>query len=415
MILSFYFYLLYLVYASYQQENDECSFINDCFNCSLTFSTNSHCQWTENTCMMVNDNKDVTQSGGEYENINLIFFNCKEYFYTDNIISYCGKSEINLTNSDIEISLPNNKGYYGTENIFCKYSILFSEDKRMEHINFSLKLKNNGNNNEISPVYIKTDLRFSGKNEPFIKEFKNDEDFNSEFNNVYLITIYFYSSITLSSNPFIITISFKEDKSKLIIYISISCIIVVCVVLIVVICYLHKKKLKELNENNDNPENNTNRDNNQKNFDEVYKNSDKQIEYILKESFIECQYNKGILHYGTNCTICLDIFVLNKSKVLITPCQHMFHYKCLKDWLYKNKNHTICPNCNLNFIEDQRLLLLRKKKKNIDLYIRSKETSNNTNSLQQTNLNILSLRENSNSERRIIKINSSLSTNRNID
>lgn len=50
---------------------------------------------------------------------------------------------------------------------------------------------------------------------------------------------------------------------------------------------------------------------------------------------------------GKQCTICLDAFVPNK-KVLLTPCNHMFHSNCLLPWV---KSHGKCPVCRHALVE----------------------------------------------------------------
>ena len=51
------------------------------------------------------------------------------------------------------------------------------------------------------------------------------------------------------------------------------------------------------------------------------------------------------------CTICYEDFELYNSVVSITPCQHIFHYRCLHNWLNKNiMNTPKCPNCNFDFM-----------------------------------------------------------------
>ena len=42
-----------------------------------------------------------------------------------------------------------------------------------------------------------------------------------------------------------------------------------------------------------------------------------------------------------NCIICLSGFKIGDKEVTL-PCLHMFHYKCIKSWLYENK---WCPLC----------------------------------------------------------------------
>ena len=37
-----------------------------------------------------------------------------------------------------------------------------------------------------------------------------------------------------------------------------------------------------------------------------------------------------------------DHSLLEKSDILRTPCQHIFHEECLKNWVHKKRE---CPNC----------------------------------------------------------------------
>lgn len=45
---------------------------------------------------------------------------------------------------------------------------------------------------------------------------------------------------------------------------------------------------------------------------------------------------------NSNCTICLEDYVLNEEVILIEHCDHIFHKKCLETWI-NTKNS--CPNC----------------------------------------------------------------------
>ena len=50
------------------------------------------------------------------------------------------------------------------------------------------------------------------------------------------------------------------------------------------------------------------------------------------------------------CTICLEGFKIDIDDVCLTPCNHLFHHKCLYEFLQKKHNGK-CPNCNYDFIE----------------------------------------------------------------
>ena len=56
---------------------------------------------------------------------------------------------------------------------------------------------------------------------------------------------------------------------------------------------------------------------------------------------------KRIGHSSSHCTVCHDHY--QKGEVIrVLPCQHFFHYKCLKPWFKKSN---ICPLCRLNIKE----------------------------------------------------------------
>lgn len=52
------------------------------------------------------------------------------------------------------------------------------------------------------------------------------------------------------------------------------------------------------------------------------------------------------------CTICLESFV-PKDQVLMTPCDHMFHNKCLVPWV---KRHGNCPVCRYKLFERKEIV-----------------------------------------------------------
>ena len=48
-----------------------------------------------------------------------------------------------------------------------------------------------------------------------------------------------------------------------------------------------------------------------------------------------------------NCTVCLDE-VKSRQHCAITPCIHIFHKNCAKEWFCKMCIHPKCPNCRSN-------------------------------------------------------------------
>jgi hypothetical protein len=79
----------------------------------------------------------------------------------------------------------------------------------------------------------------------------------------------------------------------------------------------------------------------------------------LKKCY-ECIFNllkkKTIKHIKFNetmndlqCTICLEEFIL-KEKICILECNHIFHIKCINNWIITKYDNAKCPNCNSNII-----------------------------------------------------------------
>ena len=105
---------------------------------------------------------------------------------------------------------------------------------------------------------------------------------------------------------------------------------------------------------------------NSENIEETNKEKlDKLFSKTMSEHLYKNEYNQ----YGGGCSICLENFK-KKSIVSITPCNHVFHFKCIKNWLYKNIKNTKCPNCNKDVLtceekepqtDDPQIIKIRRK------------------------------------------------------
>ena len=68
---------------------------------------------------------------------------------------------------------------------------------------------------------------------------------------------------------------------------------------------------------------------------------------MYKTELLPTTYNKNIANNDyNNCTICMEDFIDNKSKIITSKCGHIFHQKCFEKWVYKNIICPKCPNCN---------------------------------------------------------------------
>ena len=131
---------------------------------------------------------------------------------------------------------------------------------------------------------------------------------------------------------------------KIFIYVIIG-LIFVLIILCIISCY-HRRK----NVNNNVRSNPTN---NNINVDPtIYKINEKMINDIFNnELFLgakKCKKEYEENHH--QCTICLEGFKIDIDDVCLTPCNHLFHHKCIFDYLIQ-KHNAKCPNCNNNFIE----------------------------------------------------------------
>lgn len=81
----------------------------------------------------------------------------------------------------------------------------------------------------------------------------------------------------------------------------------------------------------------------------IRRTNQESLKKLLETDLKPMKYNEQINHFHTNCTICLEEF--NSSMdVIFLFCKHIFHFKCLKDWLERNILMPKCPNCNYNVL-----------------------------------------------------------------
>jgi hypothetical protein len=74
------------------------------------------------------------------------------------------------------------------------------------------------------------------------------------------------------------------------------------------------------------------------------------VNYLFQNNMKPEIYSERFGKDEKECTICLNKFILNKSKIVLTPCHHFFHFYCLKKYLLDGKGKK-CPNCNSDFFE----------------------------------------------------------------
>ena len=140
--------------------------------------------------------------------------------------------------------------------------------------------------------------------------------------------------------------------------------------------------------------------------DEMLINNEKELKkkiYLLKNDLKPIDFNNVNMNYSENCPICLEDFQLN-SKIVKTPCNHIFHYKCFKEF-FMRKNGNLCALCKYNFMS-----LLDGKNidfSNVNINLNDEEilNDNNNNLINNNNNNNDNLIENDNENDNLLNNN----------
>ena len=367
--------ILFFLYPSFiYSANNECSY-KDCFNCTYCGNISNKkcfCSWDNDLGQCKKGNENTLDEW--YYELTSCTTNTDQFKYcakTDgkfSIDGYVTYSLSDFSNNKLSIELPEINGKYGIYNYICSYRY---NDNTNSEVNYNIEvnflLDNTSTTLEAPSIIYST----SNENEN-IKEINETTILTCESCLNFYFIVFLKGSYPTS--PFEIVVSI--DRSDSMKYLSL-CTILICILIVIgiVICciskYSNKKAREQLRmlmierarenmliiqrENNELNCQEYNEDYQEKNRQKL----DKLFETTMKEHLYKSEYNQ----YGGGCSICLENFK-KKSKVSMTPCKHVFHFKCIKDWLYKNIKKPKCPNCNNDVLEYKPELEENKKKEN---------------------------------------------------
>ena len=290
-----------------------CSSYLDCFNCKS--ESNNLCIWNENGC-----NSNSLKSS-TYKLSDLL--SCYDFSNTLHFIyQYCDETELILQKKKIEISLPSNKKVYGNNNIYCRYNILNSKNKRF---------------------FVKTHLKKNLDPQPILMLNMDKEIINvNKKNKIYTIKdkeeidIIYYSETVYNEIPFKITISYNyyDIEPISVLFGILFFVFIFAVFAIGYYIYAKKKKIfLDINPVNRQEEI----------IQEKRKNAEKKFNEIKG-----IQYKNVIdKNNRNNCVICLENFE-DDDEVIEMNCFHLFHYECIKKWFLPSNSVNInnsCPEC----------------------------------------------------------------------
>ena len=352
--------LFILFQLSFVISNEDTNFCNTetyCDNCKFceikTKDNNNKCHF-ENLFCIQNQSNDLY--------FNEILLSQYNSFFKNNInnLNVYGDEEINLNTlqKSFEIIKITNKDNKNLNKIHLYRLILnsryFNKKTDTAFLSIEYNVQNNKKENN-STKNIDFYIIFQNtKINDYIILIGDDEkiqnlNWKKEINDYdkIIILLEFYNNNIFEDNDdfFKIEIETKNlSKTRRKRIISVAGILAIICILIIVpyLIYSHIKK-KKINEE---IQRELEKERNKK--EEIFQNIFKNI--LIKT---ELSSNDVIKNYP-QCSICLQTFIL-KSSICITPCDHVFHYDCLKKFALTKKDDIStlkCPLCNYTFWKD---------------------------------------------------------------
>ena len=316
----------------------ECNEYKDCFNCSICAKEETmtcKCEW--DPILKQCTNSSFLIKNADWKNY---YKNCNDDLSKLIQQNYCG--DFQKTKNKFTLTLPEINNYFGSHNLYCYYIL---HNNKNPKTNYEIKI--NQYESDIKIDYI---INFNDENISYLSA--NNDNFKPNFSKVKYIEFHIYIKEIYTKSPFEIEITMKDYTKKFVI------IIIVIVVFFIIICgtsiYFFTKNLSVINfdENNQN-DNNPSQNNEIKKKENESEIIKKKINFLLnRDEFLGSKIcKKEYEKYGSTCSICLEELCCEKDYISLTPCFHIFHYKCLSEYMRKSIKNIHCPNCNLDLLE----------------------------------------------------------------
>ena len=338
----------------------------------------------------------------------LIFLSEEKASYINRLtnVSECGQQNINLLDTEelnnIVIGI-NNKDYLKENSLHCNYEITSSIDKNIYEGYLSILLSSSGSVGSNSKLKFTIYVHITDSiNYPLSDTIIRNNEQIIYFNNHEQLSIMIdFDKINYSVEENLIIKILKRKKNNrhdenipkkdssrkdyTLYYVLAGgvCALVLIIFITLKICLT--RKLWDVNrQRNYNGNTNINSEVNSKVNRE--KENKKKIELLFQTKLYPIEFIKeDVDNENTTCSICLENFVEQESIICITPCMHIFHYDCLKNWSENTAEHFKCPNCNFDFLSDDEPIVInvgRKKENNVN-----NDNNNNYNNFNNFNFN----------------------------
>ena len=380
------------------------------------------CNSNDNIICESCDSEDNIYSSCKYENLYCaltkeknIYSKCKKMYnkYLRNNDDICGKKDIFFTaNTQTNTILQINQNINNINNldvIHCDYDLKINNlnDSSTNKLNITLTLENGYRNENFNFFFFLLKNNIFNSDNLVTKEklISNKKSITLE----YFQNISLYIDIKNIQKNYIPELSIKieyinaeneegeeiemEKEDMYSLYLTLYIAIPLLIMLVALIIYLCCKKqdtgllggeIRVIGFSNDNESGEENEENKTK-AHKLNENKKKLIvlfKTILSARKYEKTHNKIDC---PRCTICYEDFEVNNSVVSITPCQHIFHYKCLNNWLNQNILNPKCPNCNFDLMTIDISKLKNKPQNTLNKLPVKRESSVNENLLNKVN------------------------------
>ena len=331
---------------SYNSSCPECSLCGDEKNAQC------ECEWNEENQLCQSKTTSDTGLKEWYVEISTSCDITKEYN------SYCSSKTSfaldDFVENQIKITIDKDENdYYGQFFKVCRYEYT---DESMENT-YQINVDYSPENKILFKPIIAFSYSYKEGNQSKGKTLTISDNYEENFSQItkFVFIVLFKDNYTF--NPVSITITLTSNlKTKLLVTFAIGFVIIL--IIFAVICctsnYLNRRTrehLRLLRAQRDLQIYQPMDMGSEVNQDELKENNTEKLTKIFEVLMPEHLYKKEYNQYGGGCSICLENFKKN-SKVSITTCNHVFHYKCINEWLFKNILCPKCPNCNHEILED---------------------------------------------------------------
>lgn len=311
--------------------NALCESENSCNSCSYR----NDCVWENDLCV----HSDNGNGGEWYQRIEHA---CVQHKQNE----YCGMIQMQNDNM-YSLSLPKISSQYGSEFLFCSYSIPLS--------NTTASILSTSFINKTTNTQLNYIISYSNNTISHINISNLSPNTSIYIEHVSSFQIVFYTNQPLPSSPFTINLTINPSnkqsvpssakKHSLLITIIAVVISIILSFLIPYICCVVLKKKQTARTQHPHPYPHSHDIARQK---EIESNISK-LHHLFESELKGKQYDQYITLKDNNnvCTICLDK-LHNDQPISQLKCSHFFHEECLKCWLTRNAHHQHprCPNCN---------------------------------------------------------------------